>query len=62
MGIFLPIKCLLPLQSSLLIHSHKNTSSPEKKKEAKKKIRYGGESPAGGKGEKGSQRAPPTAA
>jgi hypothetical protein len=36
--------------------------SLEKKKEAKKKIRYGGESPAGGKGEKGSQRAPPTAA
>ena len=34
----------------------------KKKKEAKKKIRCGGESPAGGKGEKGSQRAPPTAA
>jgi len=55
MGILLPIKRLLPLQSSLLIHSHENTSNPEKKKEAKKKIRCGGERLRAGRGKRGAK-------
>ena len=43
------------LQSSLLIHSHENTSNPEKKKEAKKKIRCGGERLRAGRGKRGAK-------
>ena len=61
MVVLFPIKRPLPLQSSLLIYRHKNTSSPEKKKKQKEKTATR-KPPAGGKGEKGSQRAPPTGA
>ena len=57
--ILFPVQILQPLHGGLLIHGHTLTS---KRKSSKKKIRCGGERLRAGRGERGSQRAPPTAA